>query len=147
MIVRRMVAAALVVAALTSFWSTDASAADADPWTGTDKTLHFAVSSGIAVGAYTGGALFFDARRDALIFGGAVTLAIGAGKEIADLAGAGDPSWKDFTWDAIGAVAGLALAWGIDLLVRGVSDERPALSSPRPAPSASQPHAPLVFSF
>lgn len=144
---RRTAAAALVVAALLLSSPRDVRAADDDPWTGTDKTLHFAVSSGIAAGAYTGGALLFDARRDALIFGGAVTLAIGAGKELADLAGAGNASWKDFAWDAIGTVTGLALAWGIDLLVRGVSDDHPALASPRPAQSASSGLAPLVFSF
>ena len=108
-----------------------AAAADEDPWTSSDKTKHFAVSAGLATAAYTGGALLFDARGHALIFGGAVTLAIGAGKELADLAGAGDPSWKDFTWDVIGTTAGLALAWSLDLAIRGVSDRHPLFVLPR----------------
>lgn len=134
-----MLAAAICVSLAPPAW------ADDDPWTGKDKTLHFAVSGGIAAGAYTGGALLFDARRDALIFGGAVALAAGIGKEIADLAGAGDPSWKDLTWDVMGTVTGLALAWSVDLLVRGVGEHRPlfvAPSAPRSAAGAT-----LVFSF
>jgi len=44
------------------------------------------------------------------------TLALGAGvaKEIADLAGAGDPSLRDLVWDVVGTGAGLLLAWGVD---------------------------------
>jgi putative lipoprotein len=117
--------------------------ADEDPWTGTDKTLHFGVSAGIAAGSYTVGALLFDARRDALIFGGAIAITAGAAKELADLAGAGTPSWKDFTWDVMGTFTGLAVAWGIDLLVRGVSERRPLFVAPvRDAAGAK-----LVFSF
>ena len=41
----------------------------------------------------------------------------------------GDPSWKDFTWDAIGVVAGLAIAWGVDLLLGGVDAAHPALGA------------------
>lgn len=119
--------------------------ADDDPWTGKDKTLHFAVSGGISAGAYTGGAFLFDARRDALIFGGAVALAAGIGKEIADLAGAGDPSWKDLTWDVMGTVTGLAIAWSVDLLVRGVGDRRPLFVAP--SKTAAGAGATLVFSF
>jgi len=49
------------------------------------------------------------------------------------MAGAGSPSWKDFTWDAIGTLVGLALGWSIDLLVRGASDRRPMFGTPRDA--------------
>lgn len=139
------IAAALLVAMTCALASTPARAADDDPWTGKDKTLHFAVSGGIAAGAYTGGAFLFDARRDALIFGGAVALAAGIGKEIADLAGAGDPSWKDITWDVMGTVTGLAIAWSVDLLVRGVGDHRPLFVAP--SASAAGAGATLVFSF
>jgi hypothetical protein len=40
-------------------------------------------------------------------------------KEGIDATGSGDPSWKDFTWDVIGAAVGLAVAWGVDAVVHG----------------------------
>ncbi|MBX3186344.1 MAG: hypothetical protein KF819_04980 [Labilithrix sp.] len=116
--------------------STPATArADDDPWIAGDKAAHFGVSAGIGAGSYALGAAIFDARGHALIFAGAVTLTAGGVKELADLAGAGVPSWKDFAWDAIGAVTGLAIAWSVDLLVRGVSDEHPLFRLPRPVVS------------
>lgn len=136
------IAVTIAVAAICALSETTARADD-DPWTGTDKTLHFAVSGGLAAGAYTAGAFFFDARRDALIFGGAIALTAGAAKELADLAGAGTPSWKDFAWDAMGTVTGLAVAWGIDLLVRGVSERRPLFATPARETAGAK----LVFSF
>jgi putative lipoprotein len=110
-----------------------AHAQDADPWIARDKALHFDVSMGLAAVGYGAGAgWFFDARWKALAFGGGVALAAGAGKELLDWSGVthGDPSWKDFTWDVIGTVAGLAIAWGVDLLMGGVSAQRPLLAAP-----------------
>ena len=107
-----------------------ASAADPDPWLGKDKALHFGASSLIAASGYTIGAFVFDARGHALIAGAALAAAAGIGKETLDLAGYGDPSWKDLTWDGIGTVAGLAVAWGIDLVARGVSERHPLLIKP-----------------
>lgn len=37
----------------------------------------------------------------------------GAAKEIRDRKG-GDPSWRDFTWHAVGAATGVTVAWLID---------------------------------
>ena len=65
-----------------------------------------------------------------LVIGGSVTIAIGAGKELYDMTGHGDPSWRDFTWDVIGTIVGLGLAWGVDMLVRGVGDRHPPLGEP-----------------
>ncbi|MGZ3478566.1 MAG: hypothetical protein ACXVCJ_28960, partial [Polyangiales bacterium] len=62
------------------------------------------------------GTQIFETRRSALIFGGSFSIALGAGKEIYDATGHGDPSWKDFTWDVIGTAVGLGLAWGIHSL-------------------------------
>lgn len=84
------------------------------------------MSTGLAAGGYTAGALLLDDRWKALAVGGGVTAAAGVGKELADLAGFGTPSWKDLAWDGIGLATGLLLAWSIDLLVRGVSHEHPA---------------------
>ena len=39
---------------------------------------------------------------------------MGVAKELWDLSGHGDASWRDLTWDAVGTVTGLALAAAID---------------------------------
>lgn len=106
-------------------------AADDDPWLGQDKALHFAVSAGIAAGGYAAGAALFERRDAALLFGGGLAAAAGIAKETADLAGLGDPSWKDLAWDGIGLVTGLAVAWGLDLLIRGVPPVGPAVAAVR----------------
>jgi putative lipoprotein len=129
---RRTLAVAAFVA--TSATSPVARADDPDPWIARDKALHFDVSAGIAAAGYgVSAGWLVDARWKALVIGGGVALAAGAAKEVVDATGAfgGDPSWKDFTWDAIGVVAGLAIAWGMDLLLGGVSPAHPALGSPR----------------
>lgn len=113
-----------------------AAASDADPWFGPDKALHFGVSMGLAAGGYAAASPWLEKRGERALVGGAFSLTLGAGKELWDLAGHGDPSWRDFTWDVIGTAAGLALAVGIDALVHH-DQERP-----------SQPAAQgLVFHF
>ena len=124
---RAPLAALLAVALL---WAPRARA-DEDPWWGEDKALHFGASATIAAGGYALGAAVFEARGHALLVGAGAAAVAGIGKEALDLAGLGDPSWKDLAWDGIGTVAGLAIAFGLDLLVRGVSSEHPALSAPR----------------
>jgi putative lipoprotein len=103
---------------------------DPDPWLGTDKALHFGISAGIAAGGYTAGAAAFEARYPALLVGGGVALAAGAGKELADMAGAGTPSWRDFAWDVAGTLVGLAVAWSADLAIRGTGPSHPPLAAP-----------------
>jgi putative lipoprotein len=126
--VRTRVTAAVLLA--TFAIGSPARAADRDPWFGKDKALHFGVSAGIAATSYTAGAIVFDARGHALLAAGGITLAVGAGKELLDLAGYGDPSWRDFVADVAGTVVGLAVAWSVDLLVRGVSDSQPLFRLP-----------------
>jgi putative lipoprotein len=103
---------AIVAVAMLS----NARVANADEWFGKDKALHFGVSVGLAASGYAAGTQIFETRRSALIFGGSFSIALGAGKEIYDATGRGDPSWKDFTWDVIGTAVGLGLAWGIHSL-------------------------------
>jgi hypothetical protein len=38
----------------------------------------------------------------------------GVAKELWDLSGRGDPSWKDLAWDGVGTAAGLVTAWCFD---------------------------------
>jgi putative lipoprotein len=126
------VAVLTVTASVTT--SSSARAQDADPWFARDKALHFDVSAGIAAAAYgiSAGWIVPDARWKALAIGGGVALAAGVGKEIVDATHVfgGNPSWKDLTWDVVGTVAGLAIAWGMDLLLGGVSSQRPLFSAP-----------------
>jgi uncharacterized protein YfiM (DUF2279 family) len=104
---------------------------DPDPWIARDKAWHFDASLGIASITYALSTWkLTDSRGVGLAIGGATTLAVGAAKEGLDAVTGGDPSWKDFAWDAIGAAVGLALAWGVDLLLGGVSDAHPLLASP-----------------
>ena len=120
----------LVTAGLAVPRSAQASDPDPDPWLGRDKALHFGASALIAGGTYGIVATQADARWPRLLVGGGVSLAVGAAKEGADALGLGDPSWKDFTWDVIGTVAGLAIAWAIDVAVRGVGPAHPAFGDP-----------------
>ena len=128
-------AATVVALASVALFSSAAHGADSDPWISRDKAFHFDVSAGIAaVGYGISAAWIVDARWKALAIGGGVALVAGAGKEVFDATGllGGDPSWKDFAWDVMGTVAGLAIAWSVDLLLGGVDNAHPALGSPRP---------------
>ena len=104
-----------------------AAADDRDPWLGPDKALHFGVSVGLAAGGYGASALVLDRPWQRAVAGGAFSLTLGAGKELYDLSGHGDPSWKDFTWDVLGTAVGL----GIALLVDAALDK----DSPKQEPS------------
>jgi putative lipoprotein len=93
-----------------------------DPWTGPDKALHFGLSTALGAGSYGLGVALWDAPDDrwkAALFSLGITLGAGGAKELADLAGLGHPSWRDFTWDVIGAVVGLGLAFTFDVALRG----------------------------
>jgi putative lipoprotein len=96
-----------------------ARAADPDPFWGPDKALHFAASGVIAGAGYGIGTAVWSERWKAFAFGGVAALGAGALKEGLDAAGLGDPSWKDFAWDVIGAAAGLGVAFAIDVGAHG----------------------------
>lgn len=140
-----MFARSFVLVVLLVALPASARAADPDPWFGPDKTLHFAASGTIAAGSYVVGASLFRARGGALIFGGAVAGAAGIGKEVLDLAGFGDPSWRDLAWDGIGTATGLLLAWSIDLIVRGVGDGTPPFLAPAGGLRAARVVIPIRF--
>ena len=109
------------LAALLLLAPATASAAppDPDPWFGPDKALHFTLSSVIAAGGYGMTSLFTDRLATRIAFGAGLGVTVGAAKELWDLAGHGDPSWKDFTWDVLGTVVGVGIAVTFDLAMRG----------------------------
>src|SRR6478752_5716288 len=123
----RALAAPLVLA--LALVSRPAAAGEPDPWFGPDKALHFGVSMGLAAGGYAAVSPWLDSRAQRALAGGAFSLTLGAGKELWDLAGHGDPSFRDFTWDVLGTAAGVALAVGVDALIsngKGAPVERAA---------------------
>ncbi len=106
-----------------------ASASDADPWFGQDKALHFSFSVVLSAGGYAASSAFLDSRTERVIAGSTFSLTLGAGKELWDLSGHGDPSWRDFTWDLVGTAVGVALAAGIDTLTNTKHDASPLRAS------------------
>jgi putative lipoprotein len=102
---------------------------DPDPWWGPDKALHFTFSAAIAGAGYGATAAFSEDRAVRLLVGGGVSLLAGTAKELLDLAGLGQPSWRDFTWDVIGCATGLVVALLLDVFV----------ISPLLRPAASHP--------
>lgn len=115
------------VALSSSLFCASAQATEADPWFGPDKALHFGVSVVLAAGGYAASSPWLESRSERALVGGSFSLTLGAGKELWDLSGRGDPSWRDFTWDVLGTAAGLALALSADALT----------SSKRTQPSVS----------
>ncbi|MFM2152041.1 MAG: hypothetical protein RL199_476 [Pseudomonadota bacterium] len=85
-----------------------------DPWFARDKYEHFAVSSLLASGAYAVAAAADAPASMRLWAGGVVGLGVGTAKELWDLAGHGDPSWRDLAWDGVGTATGLVTAWCVD---------------------------------
>lgn len=92
-----------------------------DPWFSSDKSSHFVISFSLSVISY--GALWTLGKpitRDPPIVRAALStgmgLVPGIMKEIYD---AGQPgkffSWRDLTWDVIGAAAGSVGVWAIEI--------------------------------
>ena len=92
--------------------------ADPDPWLGRDKALHFTASTVLGGSAYAFSVPFTDRLVERVALGAGLSLAVGASKELFDLAGFGDPSWKDLTWDVVGTAVGVGIAVTLDLAFR-----------------------------
>lgn len=90
--------------------------ASPDPWLGIDKLKHVAAGTFIAGDAYwlSVGAHASPTKR--ILWGAGAALTVGAGKELIwDLAlHRGDPSWRDFAADAVGALVGVGISILID---------------------------------
>ncbi|MBN1609360.1 MAG: hypothetical protein JW940_22205 [Polyangiaceae bacterium] len=111
--VKHTIAAALALGCLAL--GRPARAADPDPWWGKDKALHFSLSIGLGSGGYAGSALWAPERWQRAVAGAGFSLTLGAGKELFDLAGYGEPSWRDFTWDLAGTAVGVGVAYLLDV--------------------------------
>ena len=89
-------------------------AADSDAWFGHDKALHFGASASIAVVTYAGASFKTEHRPTRVAAAFCVALGAGILKEGWDLAGHGDASWRDLTWDVVGTTTGVLVAYAID---------------------------------
>jgi len=116
--------------------SRSAAASEADPWFGPDKALHFGLSAALAAGGYAAASPWLESRTERALLGAGFALTLGASKELWDLAGHGDPSFRDFTWDVAGTAFGIALAVTCDALLR-----------PRPGGAPGATAQGLVFHF
>jgi putative lipoprotein len=111
----------VAIAAATFGFASSARADDPDPWFGPDKALHCGISAGLAGGGYALSALVLDRPWQRAIAGASFSLAIGGGKELYDMAGHGDASWKDFTWDVAGTAIGIGIALLVDAAITSSS--------------------------
>lgn len=119
---------AVVLCACTLLLSPSAKA-DADPWFGADKAKHFAVSGSLSLAGYSAAWAFDQPATTRWLSGATLSLGAGAAKELWDLSGHGDASWRDFAWDVIGAATGLLIASAIDAAWQS-AHARPAYSAP-----------------
>jgi putative lipoprotein len=110
-------AAAVLVASIVAAPSGRAGAGESgpDPWFARDKALHFGATFVLSTGAYGVTAAITDRGPPRPILcasvGAGVAMTAGVAKEVLDLAGPGDASWRDLTWDVVGTATGLAVAW------------------------------------
>jgi putative lipoprotein len=86
-----------------------------DEWLGRDKALHFGVSVALSAGGYAGSSLFLEKPWQRALAGSLFSLSVGAGKEGLDALTGGDPSFKDFAWDAAGTLVGAGVAFSVDV--------------------------------
>ena len=94
-----------------------AQASEADPWFARDKYLHGSISLGIAGAGYGGAALLTSDRRLRALSGFGAAITIGGAKELWDMQGHGDPSWRDFSWDVAGGAVGVGVSYLLDLAI------------------------------
>ena len=97
-------------------WSAQARA-EADAWWAYDKGEHWIATTSISALGAELPRFWVESRVVRLGIGFGAAVVIGAAKELLDLTGFGDPSWKDFTWDLIGGATGALISLGVEWLV------------------------------
>jgi putative lipoprotein len=81
-----------------------------DPWMGEDKLQHFLLSYGITVFSFAGAELAGVEGNTRLNIAAGLAALTGIGKELSDARRGSFFSPKDLLYDALGIVAGLAMA-------------------------------------
>lgn len=101
-----------------------------DAWLGRDKALHFGISLALGAGGYGAAAPLVEPRWARASLGGGFALTVGGAKELWDRKH-GDPSWRDFSWDAAGSAVGVGIAYLLDLAISRARRPRAQLRSSR----------------
>jgi putative lipoprotein len=109
-----LTALVLLAATATPLGAARAETGDADPWWGPDKLLHFSAAGSLAIVGYAGTSMATENRPARAAVGATLAVGAGAAKELWDLDGHGDASWRDLTWDIIGATAGVLVSLAVD---------------------------------
>ncbi|HZA15119.1 MAG TPA: hypothetical protein VE618_11500 [Myxococcaceae bacterium] len=136
------------VVALALAVSAGASPANPDPWLGGDKLSHFGVSAGLALAGYGASSVVFRDDRARLATGAGLALTLGAARELDNLGGSGNPSWRDMAWNALGMAVGLGAAWLVDnFILRRPLEWNSAAQADRPSPAAQDGPALLRIVF
>src|SRR5215831_6398416 len=115
-----------LLAGVAALLSSPKKAFAADEWFGSDKALHFGFSVALSGGGYAASTLVFDRRWQRATTGAVFSLSLGAAKELYDLSGHGDASWKDFTWDVVGTAVGTGIALLVDFAISGSGRVEPS---------------------
>jgi putative lipoprotein len=63
---------------------------------------------------YGGASLATGSRPTRVVVAASFALGLGVAKELWDLTGHGDASWRDLTWDVVGTTTGVLMAYAID---------------------------------
>jgi putative lipoprotein len=100
---------------MISMFASGCASTPADPWWGPDKAAHLAVSSVLSAAAtrvaMDSGVPASSAHAQAI----GIVLVIGAGKEAYDARPGGTGwSWRDMSWNLLGALLGGALVRAVD---------------------------------
>lgn len=127
----------VLVLALLFLSASSARAHDDDPWLARDKALHFSVSLALGAGGYGASSLLLEPRWQRALAGGAFALTVGGAKELYDLSGRGDPSWRDFTWDVLGSAVGVGVGYLVDLTVQRLRGSKRARANQGSARSST----------
>ncbi len=121
---RRLTPVVAVVLGLTATLparpAASADSANADPWFGRDKLVHFAAAGSLAVVGYANASMLTESRPARAAAGAALAVGAGAAKELWDLDGHGDASWRDLGWDLVGAATGVLISLGTDWVVHRI---------------------------
>jgi uncharacterized protein YfiM (DUF2279 family) len=109
--------AQLLLLASVALQSPDSAEADSarahvavpDQWFAPDKIKHFLIAGTVESGAFATSEAAGLSRRNSFVAGVAVMAAFSLGREIHDKRVKNEFSWRDLTWDALGASAALVM--------------------------------------
>jgi uncharacterized protein YfiM (DUF2279 family) len=112
-----------------------------DRWLARDKAEHAAASAAIGAGGYALAATVTERPKWRVILGTSAAVGAGTAKELWDKSH-GEASWRDFSWDVIGASAGVAIAWAVDRAFRHRRQAQPGRAPAWRIRQPSRDHSP-----